>query len=99
MSNQFTTDQFHLAIHGEFSADASSLGLTPGVAPYGRLFNDSLDVGIELHSRRTGQVAKFYLTQELKVAGELMLWTFAPTDEALRANPRLNGVCVTIFND
>lgn len=77
-------------------ADISDLG--PNAM--GQIFPDSCDMGIELHSDHTGNVAQFFVTKEKRDGeGDLEAWILIPTAKSLQNIPRLADMSVVIFND
>jgi hypothetical protein len=69
--------------------------------PLIRIYPDACDLGLELLSERTGEVAKFAVCGEDRDPNEneLMAIYLKPTAETLRRLPRLNGCRITLFND
>lgn len=80
------------------SQEASTLGLKPGVLPYGRLYNDAADAGIKLVSE-TGVTSTWYLQEEQMSNGDVAGWIFKPTPETIRNEPKIDGWKVLIVND
>ncbi len=101
MSTQFTprysisTERFTWS-NKEFFAEISSLG----VRGFERIYPDACDVGLSIRSERTGEEVWFYLeTEHRDREGDVTHWTLKPTNEAVRKNPGLKGVKMTVFND
>lgn len=91
-----STNQFQYFPNSKkFIAEISDLG--PNAM--GQIFPDSCDLGIEMHSEFTGQVAQFFVNEEQRRNDELEGWILIPTDRTLREIPRLNGATVVIIND
>lgn len=81
---------------GVFSAFVSDL---PRFDPE-QVYPDACDEGICLVSHKTGRKAWFVLsTTHVNRENELTHWTFVPSTEALRVDPRLGNVRVEVFND
>lgn len=81
-----------------YVADASDLGLAPGVRPVDRLYNDACDEGLTL-TDLTGQNTTWYLYEETKEEGGVYAWKLKPTSETLRMFPKLEHHEIVIFND
>jgi len=91
-SNRFT----FFKPKNEFVADISDLG----AFRFQRLYDDAADVGLALLSSKTGKIALFYLQCEhTNGDGDITHWTLFPTKEAIKKNPGLAFVTMTIYND
>lgn len=103
---QFTADKFFRSerIVGGAAmvclfADASSLGLAPGALPFGRLYDDSADVGCALRNPTTDFVGRFFLVEEvLSDAGDVVAWEFAATSETINRHRGAARCTLTIYN-
>jgi len=100
----FTSSQFHFE-KGQFTAEASTLGIKPAAMPFVRLFSDACDVGIAIKSDKTGQVVRYYLKNiEWKystgthVDDEVVAWHFRPVDRDCH-NEGTRRTRVVILND
>lgn len=93
----FSLKQFGFDPHDKsFAAEASMLGIRPGVSPYSRLYTDAMDVGIAIESHVTHKVELFHLVEEKRNSdGDLAYWIFEPVNKALVT--RMSKVF--IFND
>lgn len=80
-------------------AEASTLGLSPGVAPYASLYDDACDVGITLYNPRTKVETRWVLRAEVCSDGDITHWIFDATSETLRKHPHLKHWRVDILND
>ena len=49
--------------------------------PYMRVYNDACDVGFWLVSHKTGAEIMMVMTEEKKVNGDVVGWTFEPVDK------------------
>ena len=86
-----------LSNYKRFMADISDLG--PDFS-FDRVYNDAYDVGFVMVSHKTGAEVKFVITTHCTDReGDITHWELVPVSEAIRANPKLNGVIVTIWND
>lgn len=73
-------------------AEASSLGINPGITPGRQVWSDSCDLGFLVRSHRTGEERLFTLDscgETRNAEGELTSWRFLGE----------GGVTVIIFND
>jgi hypothetical protein len=81
-------------------ADASDLGIRPGIVPAGQLYDDACDEGITLSNPRSRVMTHWYRsTDMLERGGDIGGWTFKPCPETLRTHPHLSGWEVHINND
>ena len=94
----YNTDQFTFdPKEKQFISEASDLQLE-----LKQIFNDSCDEGLELVSRRTGEVSKWYLNKTEYTNGpdrELVAWHLIPTPQSIKNHPGLKGYKMVIFND
>ena len=77
-------------------AEASDLGRNW----FDRIYQDAVDAGFTLVSRRTGAETVWYLNHDRKDQdGDTVSWVFFPTNETLRKQPHLKTWTVEVFND
>lgn len=78
-------------------AEISDLGEKWNV---GRIYNDACDVGFKVVSKRTGQDAIFYLSEERRSGeGDIYLWIFKPIPEDVRQGRVAADIEIHILND
>lgn len=65
------------------SAEASNMGLPPGVSPGQRVWSDSVDVGFMVRGLRETRL--FVLTGEERQEGDVVGWTFRSLPAAVDA--------------
>jgi hypothetical protein len=84
----------------EFSAEISDLHHRR-IDPLGALYaGGANDKGFVMVSKKTRNLVGFKLVSELcDPEGELLFWTFEPTDYEKQNNPDLQNVRVVIYND
>jgi hypothetical protein len=84
-----TTAFFYNYDDNRFSQEASSLRI---IVPAKT---------IELKSAKTGDIVKFIQQSVLSDfnTGDIHEWVYAPSPEAIKINPKLNGCTLVIFND
>lgn len=88
-----TISLYRIPAKGQLVGEASSLGLRPG-HQWDRLYDDACDVGIVLRSHKTGELSRWYLSEENQEA-----WIFKPCPETIRAQPQLAAYTLHILND
>lgn len=98
---QFSTAMFHWSPEdGLFSQELSSLGVKPTVNAFHQLYSDACDEGITLISETTGKEANYYINSVDKDdEGDTCGWNLLPTQETIRALPKLKNTKVLIIND
>jgi len=79
-----------------FVADISDFG--PGFK-FGQVYPDSCDEGMRLVSHKTGHEADFVVVDAETNDGDVLCWKLSATRQAVRRNPNLAGVTMTIYND
>ncbi len=92
-TNVLSWNQRDKTLVGELSSCGNNFRLS-------RIYQDACDVGIQLQSHRTGEVATFYLAEEKHDnENDLLYMSFHPTPEEIKKNPRMRDVKVILFND
>lgn len=80
--------------------DASMLARLPH-SPFGRIYQDSYDIGLILVSHKTGAEATFYVDRVNRALNEerdIQSWVLKPTIETLRKIPQFAGWTISVFN-
>lgn len=92
-SSQFTYDK----LNKKFTTEISDLG--PSFR-FVQIYPDAADLGFTMISAKTGKEVRFFVDQIGENRdGDITHWVCKPDMYAVRKNPSLNGVTVTIFND
>jgi hypothetical protein len=92
----YSTEQFTYSGRSKlFFAEAAELR---GVI-FTRIYDDAADLGLYLHSSKTGSIATFYLESVDQVEGDILSWKLLPTIETVRAYPGLKDTSLIIIND
>lgn len=65
-----------------------------------RLYDDACDEGVVLHSPRTGNEVRWYITETVKDRdNNVVEWKFKPCSESVAKLPNLCGLTLRIIND
>lgn len=98
-TKRFSSNRFTWNGH-TISTEASDLQPLSAGSMFARIYDDACDVGFQIVSERTSQVATFYLTDTQRDAeGDIQMWALRPIPETERAMPQLKGSVINIFND
>ena len=65
----------------------------------GPLYDDACDQGFQLVSQWSGNVVPMTLSEQKDHEGDISVWIFKPTSEAIRKVPVCAGIEVHILND
>jgi hypothetical protein len=79
-----------------FVAEVSSIGERRVLGP---LYDDACDQGFQLESEWSGNVVPMVLERREHNDGDLTMWIFKPTTEAVRKVPVCAGIEVHLLND
>ena len=84
---KYSIKTFHLDVDGDYTAEASMLGLPPGKMP------------LRLVLTTTGGHLDFSFSHTTTRDGDVMSWKYLPTTETIRKFPDIAKKGLIIFND
>ena len=64
----------------------------------GRVYDDACDEGFTIVSGKTGKAIRFSMNSHHYIGGDLCWMKFKPTSEAVRKNPEVKNIVITVFN-
>lgn len=98
-NKRFNSNRFTWNGH-TISTEASDLQATGEGSLFAPIYDDACDVGFQIVSEKSSQVATFFLAYTQRDAeGDIQMWTMYPVPETVRSMPQLKGAVINIFND
>lgn len=96
----FSSDIFQRSVFAKsLIVDMSELSDGGNRPPFGRIYNDSCDLGFAVVKRETGQVSDWYLDETHREDNDVVYWVLKPTLRTINMYRALRDYKIVVLND